>query len=970
MPVRLTRVLWPLATLVLMLVVPLRPAAVDLDRQTAPNLLADFEWRNIGPANMAGRVTDIEALESDFSTVLVAAASGGVWKSTNAGTTWQPIFDEYGTASIGDVAFFQPDPNVIWVGTGETCVRNSVSWGDGVYKSTDGGKTFTNMGLGDTHHIAEVITHPTNPNIVYVAAQGHLWGHTGERGVFKTTDGGRTWQRLTNGLPDDGKTGATELKMDPANPDVLYAGFWERLRQPHRFDSGGPNGGIFKTTDAGRTWTKLTDGLPEGPTGKIGLSIHRANPSILVAIIEHGFQPGANSPDYNDFSKPGSGIYRSEDAGRTWRQVSRYNNRPFYYSHIYLHPTDPETVYVLAGSASISSDGGATFSGQLPSMGGDFHAMWIDASNPKRFYLGNDKGAYLSFDGGTTVKMFDNMAIGQFYAVTVDNRDPYWVYGGLQDNGNWGGPSNSRDVNGILNDHWFKFHSGDGFHATVDPNDWRTVYTESQGGNIRRLDAVFRQQGGSITPRPDTVDNFDEYAPPATEEGGGRGGRGGLPPIFRFNWSAALTLSPHDSTTVLFGGNHLFRSTDRGDTWQIISPDLSTNNPELTNRESGGLTRDVTGAETHGTIITIAESPRIPGLIWVGTDDGNVQVTRDSGKTWTNVRASVPGVPPGLWVSRVEASRFADGTAYVAFDGHRSDNFEPWIFKTTDFGRTWTRITNGLPAGGPVYVVKEGLENPNLLFAGTETSVYATVDGGASWQKLAKGLPTVPVHDLVIHPRDGDLVAGTHGRSVWILDDITPLEELASGVLEKAAHLFEPRVATLWRGISRGATRGHFYFAGRNPLTMAQPEPGNSPPEITNSAALHYYIKEDQPGPVTLEIQQAHGTEVHRAQVPATAGIHRYYWNLRFGDAATEGRRGGGGGRRGGGAAAGTDPDAPPSGGQAAGRGAGRGGGRGGGPAAGAGAYLVRLIVGDTTYSSVLTLRNDPEASLAPGAGR
>jgi photosystem II stability/assembly factor-like uncharacterized protein len=956
---KLTRILSPAAVLAVVLWTPARPGAVATGLQTTPSLLADFQWRNIGPANMAGRVTDIDALESDFSTLLVAAASGGVFKSTNAGTTWEPIFDRYGTAATGDVAFFQPNPDIIWVGTGETCVRNSVSWGDGIYKSTDGGKTFTNMGLRDTHHIGDIATHPTNPNIVYVAAQGHLWGNTGERGVFKTVDGGKTWQRLTTGLPDDGRTGANELKMDPKNPNVLYVTFWQRVRQPHRFDSGGPNGGIFKSTDAGKTWQKLTNGMPEGPTGKIGLAIHRSNPAILVAIVEHGYQPAANTPEYKDLTKRGSGIYRSEDAGKTWRQVSRFNNRPFYYSHIYIHPTNPKQVYVLATSASVSTDGGATFSRQIPSMGGDFHALWQDPNAPDRLYLGNDKGAYLSFDDAQTLKMFDNMAIGQFYAVTVDNRDPYFVYGGLQDNGNWGGPSNSRDVNGILNDHWFKFHSGDGFHATVDPNDWRTVYTESQGGSIRRLDSVFRQTGKSITPVPATVSNIAEYAPPATGQpapAGGRGG-GGLPQSFRFNWSTALTLSPHNSKTLLYGGNHLFRSTDRGDSWAIISPDLSTNNPELTNRESGGLTRDVTGAETHATIISISESPMTPGLIWVGTDDGNVQITRDSGKTWTNVRANVPEVPRGLWVSRVEASRFAEGTAYAAFDGHRSDNFVPWIFKTTDYGKTWTKITAGLPENGPVYVVKEGLRNPNLLFAGTETSVFATIDGGRTWQRLANGLPTVPVHDLVIHPRDFDLIAGTHGRSVWILDDITPLEQLTSDVVAGDAHLFQSRVATLWRGISRGATRGHFYYAGRNPLTMTQLEPGNSPPEITNSAAVHYYLRTDQPGSVTLQIQDVNSTQIHTAQVPGTAGVHRYFWNLRFGAATAEGRgggggrRGGGGGRggAGGGAAAGAGPEAAP-----------QGGGRGGPPAAAAGTYVVRLTVDARTYSSVLTLRDDP----------
>jgi photosystem II stability/assembly factor-like uncharacterized protein len=957
MPAPLLRRLFVPASLLLMTMAASSrlPSIGAQGRSPAAALLKDLQWRSIGPANMAGRVTDIEAVDADFSTVLVAAASGGVWKSTNAGTTWEPIFDKYGSASIGDVAIFQPDPNIIWVGTGEPCVRNSVGWGDGVYKSTDGGKTFTNVGLKDSHHIGEVVTHPSDPNVAYVASQGHLWGHTGERGVFKTSDGGKSWQKLTAGLPDDGRTGATDLKMDPKNPNVLYAAMWERLRQPHRFDSGGPNGGIFKTTDGGKSWQKLTSGLPPRPIGKIGLAIHRRNPSIVLAIVEHGFQParmveGKENPDFADMSKLGSGIYRSEDAGRTWKMISRYNNRPFYYSHIYVHPTDDRKVYVLAGSAQVSEDGGRTFSRSLEGISGDFHAFWQDPGNPNRFYTGNDKGAYVTFDHGQSFTMFDNMAIGQFYAVTLDNRDPYWVYGGLQDNGNWGGPSNSRDVNGILNDHWFKFHSGDGFHTTVDPNDWRTVYTESQGGSLRRLDAVFRQMGKSITPTPATIINYADHAPPAGAQQGGRGGRGGgLPSSFRFNWSAALTLSPHDSRTIYFGGNHLFKSVDRGDTWTIISPDLTTNDPVKTPADTGGLTRDVSGAETHCTIITISESPLTPGLIWVGTDDGNVQLTRNGGGTWTNVRPGIPEVPRGTWVSRVEASRFAEGTAYVAFDGHRTDEFRPWIFKTTDYGRSWTRISGALPAADPVYVVEEGLKNPKLLFAGTEFGAYATVDGGATWHRLMNGLPTVPVHDLVIHPRDGDLVAATHGRSVWILDDITPLEQLTDEVAAADAHLFQNRLATIWRGVSRGATRGHMLFMGRNPLTIDQRPPGNSPPELQNSAAIHYYLKADQGGPVSLEIREAGGAGVHRAMVPGTAGINRYYWNLRFGDTSTTGtapsQRANGDG----------DQGAPPQ----AGRGRGRGG-RGGGVPAGPGTYIVTLNVGGKAYRTSLTVRDDP----------
>ncbi|MGH7462237.1 MAG: WD40/YVTN/BNR-like repeat-containing protein, partial [Longimicrobiales bacterium] len=397
------------------------------------SLVKDFQWRNIGPANMAGRVTDIEAVESNPAIVFVGAASGGVWKSTNSGTTWEAVFTSAGTPNIGDIAVFQPNPNIVWVGTGESCVRNSVGWGDGVYKSSDGGKTWTNVGLRDTHHISEVITHPTDPNIVYVAAQGHLWGHTGERGIFRTRDGGKTWERLGNGLPGDNRTGASDLIMDPSNPNVLYAAMWERLRQPHRFDSGGAGGGIFKSTDGGNSWTRLGNGLPSGPTGKIGLGIYRKDPRILVAIVEHGFQPTRNSADFADLSKLGSGIYRSEDGGASWRYINRYNNRPFYYSHIMIDPNNAQRVFVLATNAQISEDGGRTFARTMQGIAGDFHALWVDPKNSNLFYVGNDKGSYITHDGGHSFVMFDNMDIGQFYAVTVDNRDPYWVYGGLQD---------------------------------------------------------------------------------------------------------------------------------------------------------------------------------------------------------------------------------------------------------------------------------------------------------------------------------------------------------------------------------------------------------------------------------------------------------------------------------------------------------------------------------------------------------
>ena len=938
-------------------------AAAALDPAQA--LFGALRWRNIGPANMSGRVSHIDAVESDPATVFVAAASGGVWKSTNAGATFEPIFENYGSANIGAVAVFQPDPDIVWVGTGEACVRNSVGWGDGIYKSTDGGKTFVNMGLRESHHIDEVVTHPTDPNIVWVASQGHLWGHNDERGVYKTTDGGRTWRKLTRGLPNDGKTGASALVIDPTNPNVLYAGMWERIRSAHNFLSGGPNGGIFKSTDGGESWTKLSSGLPSGETGKIGLAVHRRDPRVVMAILEHGFQPRNNDPAYADMTQLGSGVYRSEDGGATWQYMNRSNNRPFYYSHIFLDPVDTKRVYMLATNASVSTDGGRTFESTMPGIAGDYHALWIDPANPKRMYVGNDKGPSVSYDGGEHFILFDNMDLGQFYAVTVDNRDPYWVYGGLQDNGNWGGPSNSRDYNGILTDHWFKFHAGDGFHATVDPNDWRTVYTETQNGSVRRLDAVFRQTGTSVTPTPANIVNWSEFAPapaaaPAAPQGRGGGGGGRLPrDRFRFNWSTPLILSPHDSRTLYYAGNHVFRSTDRGDSWRIISPDLSTNDPVLTDPRSGGLTPDASGAETHATAITIAESPIVPGVLWVGTDDGNVQLTRDGGKTWTNVRPNIPaagrgrgqqprGVPARTWVSRVEASHFDPATAYVSFDGHRRDDFRPHIWKTTDYGRTWTDIAGNIPAHEPVYVVKEDPKNPNLLFAGTEFSAYASVDGGRSWHRIMTGLPTVPVHDLVIHPRDGDLIAATHGRSIWILDDITPLQQLTPDVMLAESHLFTQRVATQWRGISRGATRGHLMFMGKNPLTVAQREPGNSPSELSNSATITFWSKDAPSQPARLEIiNAADSTQRFTAEVRATAGINRYFWSMRFSPPAA--RQVAGAQRT---AGADDDEEGPRQ----------FRGGPQGAPAR-PGSYRIVLTIDGRTHVGALTIRDDPDAS-------
>jgi len=824
-------------------------------------LLSAFRWRNIGPASMGGRVVDIEALDAAFTTVYVASASGGVFKSVNAGTTWTPIFDNYASASIGDIAVFQANPRIVWVGTGEANNRNSVAWGDGIYKSTDEGRTFRNVGLRTTHQIARVVTHPSNPDIVYVAAIGHLWGYTGDRGLFRTSDGGATWTKLGGGLPNDGRTGATELVMDPSNPSVLYTAFYHRLRKPWTFTSGGPNGGIFKSTDAGATWKKLGSGLPNGPTGRIGLAISRQNPQILMAIVE--------AEQTNDLARPGSGIYRSEDGGNSWRYVNTYNNRPFYYSQIRINPLDHQRVYVLTTRFMVSADGGKTLrNGSADEeIHGDFHAMWLDPKNANRYYIGADKGSSLTHDHGATFTLFDNFAIGQYYRIGVDMRDPYYVYGGLQDNGTFASPSFSRDTRGILSDDAWKVHWGDGQDIQIDPTDWRRVYTEAEGGSFRRYDAATR---ASTFSRPAQA-NIVNYADVLGADARGTG-------MFRFNWSAPLVMSPHDPATLFLGGNHLFQTTDRGDTWRIISPDLSTNDTVKTRAVHGGITRENTGAETHGTLTSVSQSPIAKDVIWTGTDDGNIQVTRDGGARWVNVRGAVRGVPAGTWVGRVEASHFDPATAYAVFDGHRDDRFNPWIFRTTDYGRTWTNISSNIPSGQVVHVVREDRRNPNLLFAGTEFAVWASLDRGKRWTRFMNGMPTVATQDLVLHPRDNDLVAGTHGRSIYIADDIGPLQLLSPSVIASPAHLFEQRVQTLWENVSRGGQRGHAWFAGQNPPSFA---PNGSLPRsgLSQSAYISYYVRTAPSANPTLEI--SNGRDLTRViELPRNAGINRYQWDL------------------------------------------------------------------------------------------
>ena len=940
---------------------PVAPLTVSSDP-----LVQQMRWRNIGNANLIGRISAISAREDDFTHVVVGSASGGVFKSTNAGTTWAPIFDNYGAASIGDVAIFQKDPNIIWVGTGEECGRNSAAWGDGVYKSTDGGKTFVNMGLKDTYNIGSVLTHPSDANVVYVAAIGNIWGSIGDRGLFKTVDGGKTWQKLTNGLPNDGKTGAIQVVMDPSNANTLYVSFWERYRTAWKLESGGPGSGIFKSTDGGKSWRKLSKGLPPSPLGRIGLAVARSNPKVVMAHVEAGFQPPQNSPDYKDMTKLGAGIYRSEDGGETWQFMNRYISRPFYYQHIAISPFNDKEIYSYTIAFQRSNDGGKTLT--PAGRGGGmhcWHAIWLDPHNKKRFWIGSDGGLALTHDDGENYLRYENLNVTQYYDVAADMRDPYWVCGGLQDAGSSCGPSQTR-AQAIYTSDWVNTSGGDGYHAAMDPSDNRTVYTESQpatsGGNVTRTDLVTRL-GQSIRPRKGVnIVNYDDYitpeierrqkelnwgeAPPPPPPGqrGAQGGRGGglgggrgaaTMGAFRWNWSTPFILSEFNPRTLYLGANHLFKSSDRGDTWRIISPDLTKNIPERTLRKSGGLTPDEDpggGAEFYGTIVTVAESPLEQGVLWVGTDDGNVQLSRNDGATWEEVGKNLPGLPSkDLYISRVEPSHHQRGTAYVSVDGHEAAHFEPWVFKTTDYGKTWTSISSNLPDGQPVYVVREDLKNANLLFVGTEFGVFYSIDGGKQWAKLNNNMPTVAVHDLMIHPRENDLIAATHGRGFWIMDDITPLQQLSEKVMTSDAHLFDNRVATQWLRIQPHGTGGSLGFQGENP---------------TRDAVINYYLGKGATGDVTFEIANITGTDKRTITVPAKPGINRVEWNMRY------------------------DPTPEQieqfKAGQAAGRGFG-GGGRGRGAAQGPqgdlatpGDYRFTMTVGGKSYSGLITLRADP----------
>jgi photosystem II stability/assembly factor-like uncharacterized protein len=881
---------------------------------TNENAFDRLPWRTIGPANMSGRVTDVAVPKERPTTIYCATASGGVWKTVNNGTTWTPIFDRYGSSSIGAIAVADSNPEIVWVGTGEANASSYTSWGDGVYKSTDGGRSFTHLGLKDTHHIGRIVIHPTNADIVFVAAAGHLWGPNRERGLYRTRDGGRTWTNVKY-ISED--AGFVDITMDPRDPDVLYAAAYARRSDRFDdFDSVGidilEGGGIYKTTDGGDTWVKLTRGLPPTRIGRIGIRVAPSRPDRVYAIVEvaplrvklpdpdvrrlRELLSGETPPDAAEAARlrgvieagapgeassaivagmsrgeqarvrvllgmpeldAGGGVFRSDDLGRSWKRTNPLNEREGYYSKIRVDPNDADRVYALMVRAWSSRDGGVSFeqegwafSSFLTSdfIHGDFHALWIDPQNPDHMIAGSDGGLYTTYDRGAHWEAHQ-MPIGQFVRIGVDMRRPYYVYGGLQDNGTWGGPSATRHRSGVTADDWYKVATADGAYTHIDPANHNLMYTASQYGNLQRIDL---KSGSRRSLRP----------------------RGDAGPEPRFNYVAPVLISAHDPAVLYIGAERVFRSTDRGDTWTPISPDLSRGNPNVDTGEGA-------------TITTLAESAKDPAVLWAGTDDGNVQVTRDRGATWTNVAARLPGAPRdrdgrmSSWVSRVEASRFDPAVAYVSLDAHRDDDFAVYLYRTNDFGATWVSMAANLPAGVPVNVVREDVRNPDLLFVGTETSAFASTDRGASWHRLGAGLPTVPVDDLVVHPRDPELVAGTHGRSLYVLD-ISALQQLTPQVISSPAHLFAPRPVVLF-GVdwtrNKGAS-GARRFAADNPFTELIPE-GDSSGLAPPGTAIHYFLSAAHEGPVTIEILDKEGRVVRELASAGGQGINRVLWDAR-----------------------------------------------------------------------------------------
>jgi photosystem II stability/assembly factor-like uncharacterized protein len=1067
-PRRLLTFVLPLMVLCVMTVVPSGQSgaggsAPPMINQSDDPILGAFRFRSIGPASMGGRLDDIAVSESDPSVIYLGYAVGGVFRSTNNATSFEPVFQTYGTASIGDIAIHPTNPNIVYIGTGEPNNRQTTSFGDGIYKTTDGGKTFVHLGLAETQTIARIVIDPKSPDTVYVASPGRLFGASPDRGIFKSTDGGKTWNTIKF---IDNDTGFTDIALDPANSTIVYAASYQRRRSGCCFNGGGPGSALWKSADAGKTWTKLTEhGLPPGTYGRIALDVSRSNPNVVYVQIEVGEtgqpartpaveagaateatppgaaavtppggraggagragQPAAAAPEAGGRGGPSfdwcnnggptkgyqagrggagggraeqqppagwtppaldpkkSGLLRSDNKGQSWTLVSNCDARPMYFSQLRVDPTNDHTIYVAGLPVAKSLDGGKTFA-TLDAAGGndspghvDQHAIWIDPKNPKHLMIGNDGGLDISWDQGRTWDFVNTMATGLAYVVTADMRHPYHVYIGLQDNGSWGGPSAVRGRGGIMNSDWFGIGGGDGFYTAVDPSDYNNVITESQDGNANRYD-LRTGRGESIRPRAPAAargtgpgqeetaggaageargagtarragragvtgvvngPNFGQTSAqssttqtvPPVQVGGAAaepGGRGGPPNVlnahpgdqYRFNWNTPVIMSPHNPKIVWLGGNRLFKSYNQGDTW-VASADL-TKQIDRNTVSLMGVPGTVTqlskndGVVSYSTIISISESPMLPGVVWVGTDDGNLQVSRDGGVTFTEVGKNLPGLPANhqYWISRIDASHFDAGTAYVSVDGHRSDDLKPYVFVTHDFGKTFESVAGNLPASGDVQVIREDPKNKDLLYAGTEFGLFASLDAGTTWKKFMTNYPTVRTDDILVHPRDSDLIVATHGRSVWIADDISPLQQLTSDVMAQDAFLFNIRPAIAYLNDQQHGQQvgGQKVFVGEN---------------APRGASIDYYLKSAASGDVTISIADVGGKVIRTLEGSKHAGINRVLWNLTP-----------------------TAPaNAPPA-----------GGGRGGQPQpVEAGTYIVTLTAGGKTMTKPVTVLED-----------
>ena len=800
------------------------------------SLLGDLKWRNIGPANMGGRVSAIEGVAGDPNTYYVGGADGGIFKTINNGVTFDEIFNDQDAYSIGAITVAPSDANVIWVGTGEGDPRNSVGYGRGVYRSIDGGITWVKAGLEKTERIKRIVVDPRDPDVVSVCALGREWGPNPERGVFMTHDGGKKWEKV---LYIDEDTGCSDITMENSNPRIMYAGMWTFRRKPWRFDGGSKKTALYRTMNGGKNWNIIHNGLPDGPMTRIGVQVAQSEPNIVYLVTE---------------IKDGGTLFRSDDRGENWKKVhddARINFRPFYYSDIRVDPTNPDHLYSLSGGLYKSTDGGQKFERIAGGVHGDHQSFWIDPVNSRRLLSGSDGGYQVSYDAGANWDVVNNVTLSQFYQIFVDDENPYNVLGGLQDNGTWRGPSRTTNSAGILKDDWNAITGGDGYYAVPVPGKSNIIYSNLQGGVIFQKDM---NTGNTRTIHP---------YPKIT----GSAGDAIKDHKYRFNWDSPILISPHDPKTVYFGGNVLFKTTDEGYSWEVISPDLTTNDKSKQLTSGGEIYQDNTAAEFHCSILTIAESHVQEGVIWVGTDDGNVHITTDGGKKWTDITKRISGMPKNSWVGKIDASHFDAGTAYIAIDHHRSDDFKPYVFKVTNFGKRSENLSRGLPQNDYVKVVREDSQNSKLLYAGMEHGIYASWDGGKEWSAIMNNLPPVSVRDIKIQTIENDLVIGTHGRGAWILDDIAPLQEMAN-TKSSGLHIFQPRTTYRWQMSRMDASQGQREYRAENP---------------PYGAIISFHLATGKIDTVKIKIADSEGNHVSEFKVDEPKpGFNRTAWNLRY----------------------------------------------------------------------------------------